>query len=89
MASRTFDTGATRDSVDDKIDIEGFISPIVLVAYCKYMHKMRTQHKGEPRDSDNWQKGIPLDVYVKSMLRHTLDVWLINRGFDGEESVNL
>lgn len=87
MATRTFDSGAYRDTNDSKIDIEGHINPISLKVYLEYMHKHRFLENGNVRDSDNWQKGIPFDVYVKSLLRHTLDVWLINRGFDGEESV--
>jgi hypothetical protein len=31
------------------------------------------------RDSDNWQKGIPTDAYMKSMWRHFMDVWEIHR----------
>jgi hypothetical protein len=34
------------------------------------------------RDGDNWQKGIPLDVYMKSMWRHFMDVWTMHRGLD-------
>ena len=36
---------------------------------------------GGTRESDNWQKGFPLRVYVKSLLRHSLALWRINRGF--------
>jgi hypothetical protein len=77
---RTFDTGATRSSEDGKIDPEGFLSPLVLVRYSEYMQKHRTQPDGSVRASDNWQKGIPLSAYMKSMWRHFLDVWLMHRG---------
>jgi hypothetical protein len=43
------------------------------------MHEHRTQSNGEVRASDNWQKGIPLDVYMKSMFRHFMDVWANHR----------
>ena len=41
----------------------------------------RKQSNGELRDSDNWQKGIPQDAYMKSMWRHFLDVWALHRGY--------
>jgi len=77
---RQFDTGATRDSEDDKFDYEGFLSPIALQRYAEYMHAHRKQADGELRDSDNWQRGIPDEAYVKSMFRHFVDLWLIHRG---------
>jgi hypothetical protein len=72
---RTFETGATRDSDDTKLDFEGFLSPLVLEAYAEYMHKNRIQADGSLRDSDNWQKGIPIIAYMKSMWRHFFTVW--------------
>lgn len=77
---RTFDTGATRDQDTTKHDPEGFLSPLVLVRYNEYMHTNRKQVDGNLRDSDNWQKGIPRNAYMKSMWRHFLDVWLHHRG---------
>jgi hypothetical protein len=32
------------------------------------------------RDSDNWQSGFGPGVCMKSLLRHTWDVWIIHRG---------
>lgn len=72
---REFETGATRDSDENKWDFEGFLSPHVLEAYAAYMHKNRLQADGKLRDSDNWQKGIPIDAYMKSMWRHFFAVW--------------
>ena len=69
-AVRTFDTGATRDTDDGKLDYEGFISPLVLERFARYMHTHRLQPDGTLRDSDNWQKGIPRDQYIKSAWRH-------------------
>ena len=77
---RTFATGATRDDDSDKKDYEGFLSPAVLRRFAQYMHKNRIQSDGNMRDSDNWQRGIPKDQYMKSMLRHLFDLWLIHRG---------
>lgn len=78
---RTFATGATRDTSEDKYDPEGFMSPLVIDRYCEYMHKNRVQTDGTLRDSDNWQKGMPLNVFMKSMWRHFKDVWTIHRGY--------
>lgn len=82
---RVFETGATRDH-DRKPDYEGFISPLVILRYGAYMDKHRIQADGNLRDSDNWQLGIPLDAYIKSKMRHDLDVWLMHRGYDPAHS---
>jgi len=79
-AMRTFETGATRNTLEGKPDYEGFLSPVVLEIYGKYMDSHRKQADGNLRDSDNWQKGIPQDVYIKSMFRHFMDLWLLHRG---------
>ncbi len=76
---RKFDTGATRDSEGGKLDYEGFLSPQALKRYAEYMHKHRTQADGNVRDSDNWQKGIPIVVYMKSMFRHLIELWTAHR----------
>lgn len=76
---RTFDTGATRDVDETKFDYEGFLSPLVLARFAEYMHKHRVQADGKLRDSDNWQKGMPLNVYMKSAWRHFFDWWLEHR----------
>jgi len=77
---REFDTGATRDTDAGKPDYEGFLSPLVLERYGEYMNKNRVQADGKVRDSDNWQKGIPMDAYMKSGWRHFFDWWLHHRG---------
>ena len=81
---RQFETGATRDSDDGKLDYEGFLSPAVLEEFAKYMHKHRTQADGKPRSSDNWQKGMPKGAYMSSMWRHFMDVWKWHRGIPAE-----
>jgi len=79
-AIRIFDSGATRDAAGDKPEYAGFLSPRVIHAYGQYMHKHRHQSDGTLRPSDNWQKGIPMDVYEQSMWRHFFDVWALIRG---------
>jgi hypothetical protein len=76
---RQFDSGATRDNDDTKPDYEGYLSPIVIKRFGEYMTKHRIQADGSVRDSDNWQKGIPLSVYMKSLWRHFLDLWTLHR----------
>jgi hypothetical protein len=76
---RTFSTGATRDLDENKLDFEGFFSPLVMEEFAKYMHGKRKMADGSMRDSDNWQKGIPLDAYMKSMWRHFFAVWKSHR----------
>jgi len=76
---RTFETGATRDSEAEKLDYEGFLSPVVLKAFAEYMHTNRLQSDGSLRSADNWQKGMPLTVYMKSAWRHFHDVWTLHR----------
>lgn len=76
---REFDTGATRDSDHDKLDFEGFLSPLAVEAYAKYLNAHRVQANGHLRDSDNWQKGIPFAVYMKSLWRHFHAMWKLHR----------
>jgi hypothetical protein len=77
---RQFDSGATRDTDSGKNDYEGFLSPLVIERYGTYMTKHRKQADGSVRDSDNWQKGIPRNVYMKSLWRHFMDMWFLHRG---------
>ena len=76
---RKFDTGATRDTDEGKPDYEGFLSPLVLERYAQYMGKNRLQADGMLRASDNWQKGIPPIVYMKSAWRHFMEWWILHR----------
>ena len=76
---RTFETGATRDVDQSKLDFEGFLSPLVVKRFAEYMHKNRFLRDGSIRESDNWQKGMPLSVYMKSLWRHFFAVWASHR----------
>ena len=77
---RKFDTGATRSADAGRYDPEGFLSPLALERYCIYMQQHQLQADGTIRPSDNWQKGLPLDTYMKGMTRHHLHLWLRHRG---------
>ena len=76
---RKFPTGATRDVEEGKLDFEGFFSPLVLKRRAEYMHEHRKQADGQLRASDNWQKGIPPEVYIKSGWRHFFAWWCHHR----------
>lgn len=83
---RTFESGATRGAEAGKLDYEGFFSPLVLERWAQYLDKHRIQADGNVRASDNWQKGIPDAVYMKSAWRHFLEVWKYHRGLVTVES---
>jgi hypothetical protein len=78
---RTFQTGATRNADTGKPDYEGFLSPLALEEFGKYMLSHQIQADGSLRASDNWQKGIPLTAYMKSLWRHLMAVWMLHRGY--------
>lgn len=84
---REFGTGATRDLDANKLDFEGFLSPLVLERYAEHMHKARKMPDGSMRESDNWQLGIPIPVYMKSLWRHFFAVWKLHRGLPVTEVV--
>lgn len=84
---REFKTGATRNDDTDKLDFEGFYHPLVMEAFAKYMHKHRIQADGKLRESDNWQKGIPKEAYMKSAWRHFFSWWKSHRGLKTDEDI--
>jgi hypothetical protein len=75
-----FATGATRSADDGKNDYEGFLSFPVIEEFGDYMTRHRVQPDGNLRESDNWQKGIPIVSYIKSLVRHALELWGLHRG---------
>jgi hypothetical protein len=81
---RIFETGGTRDDDTHKLDYEGFLSPEVLKRFAEYMNSNRVQADGALRASDNWQRGMPKDAYMKSGWRHFLDWWSLHRNIDNE-----
>lgn len=88
---RNFKSGATRNDEEGKYDYEGFLSPLVVEAYAKYMHKHRLQADGKLRDSDNWQKGFGENhfaVCIKSLYRHFIDFWKEHRGLKSREGLD-
>lgn len=82
---RKFETGATRNSNENKYDYSGFLAPTVIKRYAQYMHKHRVQADGSLRDSRNWQKGIEKQVYMESAWRHFYDMWALHES--GEKTI--
>ena len=89
--NRTFGEGSgNRNSDLNKIDPEGYISPLVIKAFSEYMLKHQFLADGTKRESDNWQKLFGddhLKVCMKSATRHFLDWWLAHRGEDSREGI--
>lgn len=76
---RTHTTGASRDLDDGKPDFEAMLSPLVMEAYGAYMTRKRRMADGTLREADNWQKGMPLEWFIKSGWRHMVDWWKHHR----------
>jgi hypothetical protein len=83
---RTFKTGATRDTAQDKLDYVKALSPIVLRRYVQYLDKHRLQPDGSYREFDNWKRGIPQETYRSSHGRHFWDDWLLSEGYETEDN---
>jgi len=73
---RQFETGAVRDVDNNKPDFIESISWIALGRYALYMRS-----KEERYGRGNWKKGIPIEEYEKSLMRH-LHKYLANK-YDG------
>jgi len=87
IKGRYFKSGAYRDTNENKNDYEGYLSPLVIEAFGNYMTKHRKQSDGKLRDSDNWQKGMSKNVYIKSAWRHFIDWWKEHRGLKGRDGI--
>ena len=61
---RQFNTGAQRDVVTDKGRYD-LISPIMIERLAKLL-----QRGAEKYNDRNWEKGMPLSVYMDSRMRH-------------------
>jgi hypothetical protein len=70
---RTFETGATRDTNERKPDYRAFLSMRAIRRFGEYMNRHREQPDGTIRAADNWKLGIPVDSYLESLARHSVD----------------
>lgn len=71
MDKRQFETGAVRDKVDGKLRFNMYNSPVVEFRFAEYMKS----HEGTYGEG-NWKRGIPKSVYLESLLRHVMGLWL-------------
>lgn len=83
---RKFETGATRDTVEGKLDYTKALCPLVLRRYVQYLDKHRLQPDGSYRDFDNWKKGIPIETYHSSKGRHFFADWLLEEGYEVKDN---
>ncbi len=86
---RDFKTGATRDTVEGKLNYIKALSPIVLQRYVEYLGKHRIQSDGQLRGWGNWKKGIDKQVYLEGLSRHEMATWLLHDGFPAEDNHGL
>ncbi len=82
MAVRQFDTGAIRDTEEDKEDYVETISWSALKRYAQYMTEKKKKY-GE----GNFKKGIPASSYERSLVRH-LQKYLANKHEGGQTELD-
>lgn len=77
-----FKTGAIRDTQEGKLDFTETLSWTALNRYMKYMTS-----KKEKYGSGNFKKGIPIDSYERSLIRH-LDKYMRNKFENGNDELD-
>lgn len=77
-----FDTGAIRDTQDGK---ESYVETISWLAFKRYAQYMTGKKK--KYGSGNFKKGIPIDNYEESLVRH-IQKYLANKYEGGDVEVN-
>lgn len=78
----TFKTGAVREDKEGKPDFVETISFTALHRYAQYMTAKQAQYgKG------NFKKGIPIESYEKSLMRH-IDKYFRNKYENGSDEPN-
>lgn len=76
---KIFGTGAVRDSQEGKAD---FVETISFTAHERFARYMTS--KKEKYGSGNFKKGIPIDSYERSLLRH-VDKYFRNKYENGND----
>lgn len=79
---RKFSTGATRDNDEQKINIIGSFSPLVICRFAQFMRNHNIKGGELKRDEANWKKGMPKQSYFESKARHFLDTWKTHEGYE-------
>ncbi len=87
---RTFESGAIRSALGNKLQYSGYLNPLVLKRYAEYMKKHQTLPDGSQRAADNWQLGCgELKNILDSKDRHDMDVKLHIGGYSKEATEDL
>lgn len=73
-----YEGGGLRSS-DEKPDYEAMLSPLAMEAYAEYMFMNSFLEDGSRRDEDNWQAGVPLARWLKSLFRHCFTLHKLHR----------
>lgn len=79
---RTFKSGAIRDLDDSKEDYIETISWRAMKRYAQYMTKQKSKY-----GAGNFKKGIPVESYEQSLLRH-VQKYLENKYEGGDVEVD-
>lgn len=79
MTHRTFETGAIRDREDGKPDYTETISWTAFRRYGEYMTAKKAKY-----GSGNFKKGIDIDSYERSLLRH-IQKYMENKYEEGDQ----
>jgi len=75
LVDRQFETGAVRDNDEGKESYINAVSFLALKRYAKFQNQA-CEKRGYPKD--NWRKGIPIEAYEESLMRH-LQKYLSNK----------
>lgn len=76
--TRNFETGAVRDLETDKEDYTETISWTAFKRFAKYMTGKKAKY-----GQGNFKKGIPIESYERSLLRH-IQKYMANKYEDGD-----
>lgn len=77
-----FNTGAIRDDQEGKPDFIETLSYTALRRYIGYMTEKKKKY-----GAGNFKKGIPIDSYEKSLMRH-IDKYMRNKYENGQDEPN-
>jgi hypothetical protein len=76
---REFETGAIRDDGDHKVDFVETVSFTAHERFARYMTSKKVKY-----GTGNFKKGIPIESYEQSLLRH-IDKYFRNKYEEGED----
>lgn len=82
MSITKFNTGAIRDTQEGKLDFVETLSWTALNRYIQYMTSKKVKY-----GSGNFKKGIPIDSYERSLIRH-LDKYMRNKFENGNDELD-